>query len=69
LATELINRLNSQFGVKLSVQELFSYPTVSALSKLIDSKLNTDVDKPVQTRLNNVDLVAEVNKHDHNVIK
>ena len=69
LATELINRLNGHFGVKLSVQELFSYPTVAALSKLIDSKLSSDVDTPVKTRLHEVDLVAEVNKHDQVVVK
>lgn len=65
LATELINRINSQFGVKLHVHELFSYPTISALSTLIDSKLNKDVNTPEKTRVSDVDLLAEVDKHDY----
>ncbi|KAL4230934.1 hypothetical protein ACF0H5_011308 [Mactra antiquata] len=68
LATELINRLRGKFKVTLSVQELFFYTTVSSLSKLIDSKLNVDVDKPVESDVNTVDLLQEVEKHDFLVV-
>lgn len=69
MATELITRLNSHFEVRVHVQELFSYPTIASISTLIDSKLNKDVETPEKLQVSDLNLLAEVDRHDYDVVK
>ena len=68
LVAELINKLNALFGVELTVQNLFRYPTVAALSQLVDARKGNQ-EQPEVTDTDVIDLVAEVNKHDSMVVK
>lgn len=69
LATELITKVNCSYGVKLRVQDLFSYPTLSSLCGYIDSNLNQGSTQPQQPKVTRMDLEAEVEKHDVCVVK
>ncbi|XP_046580237.1 linear gramicidin synthase subunit D-like [Haliotis rubra] len=67
LAAQLLNVVQEQFGLRIAVQDLFSYPTVYSLSRLLDNKLNNTVTKcPAQRP--KLDLKAEVEKHDQGVL-
>ncbi|MET9038462.1 condensation domain-containing protein, partial [Streptomyces mirabilis] len=46
LATEAVARLNSTFGVELSLPMIFQEPTVAALAAMIEEELATPEDKP-----------------------
>ena len=63
-----MNQVTSTFGLRLAVQDLFSYPTISSLAKLIDAKLAKD-DKQPAIMKTTLDLVDEVNKHDQGIVK
>ena len=63
-----MNQVISTFGIRLAVQDLFSYPTISSLAKLIDSRLSKEENQPV-AMTTPVNLVDEVNKHDQGIVK
>ena len=63
-----MNQVISTFGIRLAVQDLFSYPTISSLAKLIDSRLSKEENQPV-AMTTSVNLVDEVNKHDQGIVK
>ena len=69
LATELISKVNAMLEVRLRVQDLFSFPTLSSLCKLIDSRLNKDSKTSQEEALPKLDLEAEVENHDVCVVK
>lgn len=71
LATELITKVNTLYPVKLRVQDLFSYPTLSSLCGFIDARMeqsegNRQIEQPA---VPTIDLEAEVEKHDVCVVK
>lgn len=68
LANQLMNKVYSSFGIWLRVQDLFSYPTVASLAKLIDSILSKEDNQPVALTAN-INLVDEVDKHDQGIVK
>uniref|UniRef100_A0A915Q4E9 Carrier domain-containing protein n=1 Tax=Setaria digitata TaxID=48799 RepID=A0A915Q4E9_9BILA len=57
LAARLLYKIEEEFGVQLSMRELFSTPTVCSLARRIDSKDKSD-------ELENVDLTHQVTIHD-----
>ena len=63
-----MSQVSSAFGIRLAVKDLFLYPTIASLSKLVDAKLSKDGKQPVaiSTAIN---LVDEVNKHDQGIVK
>ena len=63
-----MNQASSTFGIRLAVQDLFSYPTISSLAKLIDSRLSKEENQPV-AMTTTINLVDEVNKHDQGIVK
>lgn len=62
LATELLNHIREKFDIDIAVKDLFLFPTISSISKLIDSKLNKseDVNSP---QIQDVNLENEVQVH------
>ncbi|KAH3843031.1 hypothetical protein DPMN_116538, partial [Dreissena polymorpha] len=69
LAAELTNKLSSQFELKLSVHDLFAYPTLALLGKLVDARMSgRDSNEVSELPVFKVDLLAEVNKHDYMVV-
>lgn len=44
LATELLNHIREKFDIDIAVKDLFLFPTISSISKLIDNKLNKSED-------------------------
>ena len=44
LATELLNHIREKFDIDIAVKDLFLFPTISSISKLIDNKLNKSDD-------------------------
>lgn len=72
MATELLLRAKTKFKVDLAVRDLFQYPTVASLAKLIDSiKSESTGDKTAndESSEHRLDLVAEVRRHDQGVTK
>ncbi|XP_046369445.2 glycine betaine reductase ATRR-like isoform X1 [Haliotis rufescens] len=67
LAAQLLNVIQEKFGFRIAVQDLFSYPTVYSLSRMLDSKLNNTVTKCCAQRPK-LDLQTEVEKHDQGVL-
>ena len=43
--TQVINRIDKEFGLKMEFEELYDYATVSTLAKYIDSKIISDSEK------------------------
>ena len=69
MATQLMTQLNSTFDLRLAVQELFSYPTIASLAKLVDAKLAKDDKQAPIVVKETLNLVDEVNKHDQGIVK
>ncbi|CAL1531382.1 unnamed protein product [Lymnaea stagnalis] len=73
MATELLQRARKKFKVNLSVRDLFLYPTVASLAKLIDARLFSQGSGDSNGAVNGeavepqVDLRAEVMRHDQGV--
>ena len=63
-----MSQVSSAFGIRLAVKDLFSYPTIASLSKLVDAKLSKDGKQPVAITTA-INLVDEVNKHDQGIVK
>lgn len=57
MAARLLHKIEEEFGVQLSMRELFATPTVSSLARRIDHKDDSD-------NFEHVDLAQQVNIHD-----
>lgn len=70
LATKLLSRVQAEFGVELSVKDLFISPTVSAMSKRIDGQLRVSPTvERAPTPEPRLDLMKEVETHDQIIFK
>lgn len=75
MATELLQRAKKKFNVNLAVRDLFLYPTVASLSKLIDGRMASSNGDDARSNTNGdlseptIDLNAEVTRHDQGVSK
>ncbi|KAK6976349.1 linear gramicidin synthase subunit D [Biomphalaria glabrata] len=73
MATELLQRARKKFQVTLAVKDLFLYPTISSLAKLIDARLANNNGSEAISNVNGeatepkIDLHAEVTRHDQGV--
>ncbi|KAH9494553.1 hypothetical protein Btru_019837 [Bulinus truncatus] len=73
MATELLQRARKKFQVNLAVRDLFLYPTISSLAKLIDTRLANNNGLEAGVTLNGefnepkLDLHAEVTRNDQGV--
>ncbi|XP_059147349.1 uncharacterized protein LOC131935076 [Physella acuta] len=73
MATELLQRAKKKFNVNLAVRDLFLYPTVASLSKLIDGRMASSNGDDARSNTNGdlseptIDLNAEVIRHDQGV--
>ncbi|XP_033112958.1 linear gramicidin synthase subunit D-like isoform X1 [Anneissia japonica] len=70
LAARLLNKVQNAFRVKLTVTDLFNYPTVTSMSQLLEecrqkclNSRSFEILHPI------VDLVAEVKKHDQGIMR
>lgn len=71
LATELLVQLRDIYNVGLTVQDLFTYPTIASLSRLLDTKLNKSPPNGNGTVavIPTFDLTTEVDRHDQGNVK
>ncbi|KAK7495228.1 hypothetical protein BaRGS_00013410, partial [Batillaria attramentaria] len=69
LATELQRRVKEKFDVDMPVRDLFTYPTVYLLSQYIEAAQNNgDGTRRMASPRADLDLPAEVDKHDQEVM-
>uniref|UniRef100_A0A1I8I4I0 Fatty acid synthase n=2 Tax=Macrostomum lignano TaxID=282301 RepID=A0A1I8I4I0_9PLAT len=67
LATKLLSKVNEQLGCQLSVKELFQYPTVQEMARLIDAAAargTGTADETPEAEARTFDLKTEVANHD-----
>ncbi|KAJ8297813.1 hypothetical protein KUTeg_024344 [Tegillarca granosa] len=69
LATELLVQLRDKYNVGLTVQDLFTYPTIASLSRLLDAKLNKSQNGKAAAVIPTFDLMTEVDRHDQGNVK
>lgn len=68
LATKLLNHIREKFNINIAVKDLFLFPTISSISRLIDTKLNKSEDvRPLPFQ--KVNLVNEVQVHNQVKVK
>jgi len=59
----MLSRISNEFGVTLTVQDLFKHPSITSMGKLIDLvKAGKQVEEI--SLIQDVDLNREVDKHD-----
>jgi len=63
LATHLLVKVNNKFGINLTVQDLFTCPTVAEMSKMIDELQKDGTQSNKDSSGGKVDLLDEVNYH------
>ncbi|KAL9971921.1 hypothetical protein ACROYT_G018144 [Oculina patagonica] len=63
LATHLLVKVNSKFGINLTVQDLFACPTVAEMSKTIDELQKDGTQSSKDLSEGKIDLLDEVNYH------
>ncbi|KAJ7376866.1 hypothetical protein OS493_032015 [Desmophyllum pertusum] len=63
LATHLLVKVNNKFGINLTVQDLFTCPTVAEMSKMIDELQKDGTQSNKDLSEDKVDLLDEVNYH------
>lgn len=68
LATELLNHIREKFDIDIAVKDLFLFPTISSISKLIDTKLNKSEDIN-SLQIQDVNLENEVQVHSQVKVK
>lgn len=62
----LLGKLQAKVGVDLTVKDLFLYPTVSSMARLIEHRKSKVVELEALPQL---DLVKEVERHDQGKVK
>lgn len=63
LATHLLLKVNKEFGINLTMQDLFTCPTVAEMSKMIDELKKDGTGGKKDVSEDKIDLLNEVNYH------
>ncbi|XP_071951852.1 uncharacterized protein [Antedon mediterranea] len=70
LAARLLNKIQETFCVKLSVSDLFNYPTITSMAQLLEECKEKNLhSRSFEVVHPSIDLVAEVKNHDQGIMR